>query len=236
MLKYQAIVKDLQARIENEEYKAGQQLPLEKEMCTTYGVSRITIKRAVDELVKKGLVVKRRGSGTFVKTMDEQDIRDISRAGQFSGFSATFKDHDVQTKVLKFDIVHPTQEIATKLQISTEDFVYDIRRVRILDGKPLVIEYTQMPIQVIPGLKMPSVETSIYSYIQDELHLRIQSAHRIVRALMPTEEEKKYLEIEGVLPILEISQVAFLSDGRAFEYSVAHHRGDSNEFRAVSTR
>ncbi len=236
MLKYEAIAAKLRKDIMSGKYSAGQQLPLEKEMCAQYDVSRITIKRAMDQLVKQGLVVKRRGSGTFVKSLDDTDVKELGMANQFNGFTATFKGRKVNTKVLRFDIIHPTSEVANKLQMSTDDFIYYVVRVRSLEGEPIVIEYTQMPIQLIPGLKRQIIEKSIYSYIENDLKLKIQSAHRTVRAIMPTEEEKKELAIEGILPLLEVEQVAFLDDGRPFEYSVAHHRGDRNVFRSVSIR
>ncbi len=236
MLKYEAIAKELRDDIVNGVYSPGQQLALEKEMCEQYGVSRITIKRAVDELVKQGLVVKRRGSGTFVKSLEDQDVKELGMANQFNGFAATFQGRDVGTQVLKFDIVHPEKEVAAKLQITEDDFIYDIIRVRSLDGEPIVVEYTQMPIQLIPGLKRHVLENSIYSFIEGDLKLKIQSAHRTVRAVMPTDEEKQELAIEGVLPLLEVEQVAFLDDGRPFEFSIAHHRGDRNVFRSVSIR
>ena len=69
MVKYQEIANELRNQIQEGVYKAGEQLALEREMCEQYGVSRITIKKAVDQLVKDGLVVKRRGSGTFVKSL-----------------------------------------------------------------------------------------------------------------------------------------------------------------------
>ena len=236
MLKYEAIASDLRKQITEGVFTPGQQLALEKEMCTQYGVSRITIKRAVDELVKEGLVVKRRGSGTFVKSLEDEDVKELSMANQFSGFAATFKGRNVGTKVLRVDIIHPEEDVAAKLQMSVDDFIYDIVRVRSLDGQPVVIEYTQMPIQLIPGIKRQVLEKSIYGYIEEELKLKIQSAHRTVRAVMPTEEEKKELDIKGVLPLLEVTQVAFLDDGRPFEFSIAHHRADRNAFRSVSIR
>ena len=236
MVKYQEIANKLRAQIQAGVYKSGEQLALEREMCEQYGVSRITIKRAVDELVKEGLVVKRRGSGTFVKSLEDEDVKELSMANQFSGFAATFKGRNVGTKVLRFDIIHPEEEVAAKLQMSVDDFIYDIVRVRSLDGQPVVIEYTQMPIQLIPGIKRQVLEKSSYGYIEEELKLKIQSAHRTVRAVMPTEEEKKELDIKGVLPLLEVTQVAFLDDGRPFEFSIAHHRADRNVFRSVSIR
>ena len=167
MLKYEAIAAKLRKDIMSGKYSAGQQLPLEKEMCAQYDVSRITIKRAMDQLVKQGLVVKRRGSGTFVKSLDDTDVKELGMANQFNGFTATFKGRKVNTKVLRFDIIHPTSEVANKLQMSTDDFIYYVVRVRSLEGEPIVIEYTQMPIQLIPGIKMNVLEHSIYHYIDD---------------------------------------------------------------------
>ena len=151
MNKYEQIARDIYNDIASGKYEPGSQLALEKEMCAQYGVSRITVKRAVDELVKQGLVVKRRGSGTFVKGVQEEDVENVGMCGQFGGFSNTHQGHQVSTDVKKFEIVHPSPEVAEKLKISTEDFVYDIIRIRYLDGKPENVEYTQMPIEVIPG-------------------------------------------------------------------------------------
>ena len=189
---------------------------------------------AVDELVKQGLVVKRRGSGTFVKGVQEEDVENVGMCGQFQGFSKSNEGHDIRTEVKRFEIIHPTEKIAEKLKIGVDDFVYDIVRVRFLDGKPSNVEYTQMPIEVIPGVKMDVLENSIYNHIENVLKLQIQSAHRTVSADMPTEEEKDWLQIEGVMPVLQVVQVAFLSDGRPFEYSKSRHRADSSVFRAVS--
>lgn len=237
MIKHQEIANDLRGQIQSGVYKSGEQLALEREMCEHYGVSRITIKKAVDQLVKEGLVVKRRGSGTFVKSLANEDVHDISMANQFSGFSKNFAGHEVTTEVVRFDIIHPEPEIAEKLNITTDDFVYDIVRLRKVDGRPLVIEYTKMPIELIPGIKRDVLEKSIYQYIENQLHFKIQSAHRFIRALLPTEQEEKLLQIKhGTLPILEVEQIAFLDDGRAFEYSKAHHRGDEQTFRVVSIR
>jgi len=66
--------------------------------------------------------------------------------------------------------------------------------------------------------------------------MHIQSAHRTVRAVMPTEMEQELLGITGKLPVLEVQQTAFLSDGRPFEYSLSRHRGDKMDFKAVSVR
>lgn len=238
MLKYEKIADDLRQAIRQGKYTSGDQLPLEKDMCDKYKVSRVTIKRAVDVLVNQGLVTKRRGSGTFVKTLDDNYAKQlsISTGNQFCGFMETHKGSNVSTKVLKFEIIHPTEEVAVKLQMSTKDFVYDIIRLRLLDGVPWVIEYTMMPIQLVPGIRHEILEHSIYHHIEKTLKLSIQSAHRIVRAVRSTELEQEQLQLPPDAPLLEVEQVAFFSDGHPFEYSISHHRADKSEFSAISIR
>jgi GntR family transcriptional regulator len=236
MAKYEEIAEDIRNGILSGKYNPNEQLPLEKEMCEYYGVSRITIKKAVDELVIQGLIIKRRGSGTFVKAVGGSDVQELSMARQFEGFSETNKDKKVSSKIVKFEVIHPTEEIATKLKITCDDFVYYTVRTRYADDVPYVMDYVYMPIGLIPGIKNDVLLNSIYGYIENELKLKIKSAHRIIRAILPNELEQEWLEIESNFPILEVEQVGFLDNGQPFEYSRSRHRSDKIEFRTVSIK
>ena len=105
-----------------------------------------------------------------------------------------------------------------------------------MEGEPIVIEYMIMSISLIQGINEEVLENSIYSYIENNLKFKIQSAHRTIRAVKSTELERKHLKISDDLPILEVEQVAFLSDGQPFEYSISHHRADKTAFSAISIR
>ncbi len=236
MLKYEEIAEDIKSKIEVGEYLPNDQVPLEKEMCEKYSVSRITIKKAMDQLVMKGLVVKRRGSGTFVKDIDNKEVYDISTSNQFEGFTKTFSDKKIISKIVEFKIINAKDEIADKLKISEDEFVYYIVRARYADGVPYVMEYTYMPIDIIPGIKIDTLKGSIYEYIEEILNLKIKSAHRTIRASLPTKMEQEYLEISENFPILEVEQSAYLDTGQAFEYSKSRHRSDKFEFKSISVK
>ncbi len=134
-------------------------------------------------------------------------------------------------------LIPASGDIAQRLQLAEGSFVCYICRTRLADGKPHVVEYTYMPTDFITGITMEVVQSSIYSYIEETLKLKIQSAHRIARAAMPTEQEKLWLDMgEEPMPVLEIEQVAYLNDGRIFEYSKSRHRADCFELRTVSVR
>ena len=236
MSKYKEIADDIRKGILDGKYTPNEQLPLEKEMCQYYDVSRITIKKAVDELVNDGLVVKRRGAGTFVKDVDSVEAKELSMSRQFSGFSASHKKDKIKSKIAKFEVINATAEIAEKLRITEEDFVYHIIRTRYNDDNPVVVEYTYMPISLIPGIKNDVLESSIYGYIEGTLKLKIKSAHRTIRAARPNDTDRENLEIDESYPILTVDQVAFLDNGKPFEYSSSHHKFDTIEFKTVSIK
>jgi GntR family transcriptional regulator len=236
MLKYKEIAQDLRDKIVSGIYKVNEQLPFEREMSINYNVSRITIRKAVDLLVAEGLIVKRRGAGTFVKDINDEEAIEIAMKKQFLGFSTTYSGHNVKSKVINFKIINPDEKTANKLKIGRNEFIYHIERVRYLDNEPFVLEKTFMPITLIPGLQKKDLESSIYDYIENVLKLKIQSSHRTVRAGLPTEKEQKYLRIDKCFPVLEGEQVAFLNNGQAFEYSISRHRGDRAEFKMINIK
>lgn len=234
MLKYEKIAFDIKEDILSEKYKPNEQLPFEKELCEKYNVSKMTVKKALDLLVNDGLIIKRRGSGTFVKDITEKEIQRIIEKKQFSGLTTTSIGHKVTSKVLEFKIINATKEIADILKIEEDEFIYFVHRVRYVDDKAVVIEKTYIPLNLIPGMKLADVKKSIYGYIKDKLGLNIQSAHSTVRAMKSNELDRKYLNLEKDEPILEVERVAYLDNGKVFEYSFSRHRYDKFEFKSIT--
>lgn len=234
MLKYEKIAFDIKEDILSEKYKPNEQLPFEKELCEKYNVSKMTVKKALDLLVNDGLIIKRRGSGTFVKDITEKEIQRIIEKKQFSGLTTTSIGHKVASKVLEFKIINATKEIADILKIEEDEFIYFVHRVRYVDDKAVVIEKTYIPLNLIPGMKLADVKKSIYGYIKDKLGLNIQSAHSTVRAMKSDELDRKYLNLEKDEPILEVERVAYLDNGKVFEYSFSRHRYDKFEFKSIT--
>lgn len=234
MLKYEKIAFDIKEDILSEKYKPNEQLPFEKELCEKYNVSKMTVKKALDLLVNDGLIIKRRGSGTFVKDITEKEIQRIIEKKQFSGLTTTSIGHKVTSKVLEFKIINATKEIADILKIEEDEFIYFVHRVRYVDVKAVVIEKTYIPLNLIPGMKLADVKKSIYGYIKDKLGLNIQSAHSTVRAMKSDELDRKYLNLEKDEPILEVERVAYLDNGKVFEYSFSRHRYDKFEFKSIT--
>ncbi len=238
MLKYQSIAADLQRSIEDGTLKPNEKLPTVVELCELYSVSKITVKRALDILTENGLISSKRGSGTYVKNTTElpEDSFLFGRSDRALGFSTEHRNDPkkVTSVVYVFSIVTPPADVARHLNIGPDDFTYYHERVRCLDGVPIVIEYTYMPLDLIPGLKKSTLYKSVYRYIEDEVGLKISSFHRILRAVHASAQEAERLEMTAGDPMLEIAQVGFLDDGTPFEYSVSRNVGDRYELRDVN--
>ncbi|MGO2696632.1 GntR family transcriptional regulator [Bavariicoccus seileri] len=236
MEKYIMISNDIRNKILKGTYQAGQQLPFEKELGAIYDASKMTVKKGLDLLVSEGLIIKRRGSGTFVKDLSQEEIERVSIANQFRGTTARNPDKSVTSKVLNFSVIKPPQLVRQKLNLEEDGFVYDIYRIRYVDGAPRVIEKTYMPISHTFGLKLKHVEQSIYEYIEGELGLKIQSAHRKLTVRKATEEEAEYLKLQAGDPVGIAEQIAYYDTGTAFEYSISIHRYDDFSVEMVLTR
>ncbi len=120
-----------------------------------YSVSKITVKRAIEQITEEGLITSRRGSGTYVKDTAglPGQVFFQGKNDRAQGFSYEHRGEKVTSVVYDFSIVNPPAEVATQLGMAEDDFAYHIARVREVDGQPIVIEYTYMPLELIPGLK-----------------------------------------------------------------------------------
>lgn len=234
MVKYIDIADDIRSKIIEEKYTYGQKLPYEYVLCVTYHCNKETMKKALDILVKEGLIVRRRGAGTFVKdynpSMDNSNKVDQFAKGLTQHYEGIKK---IESEVITFEVIPSDETISKKLQIEEGSFVYHIIRFRKLDDKPYSLEITYMPISVIPNLKLDHLKHSIYKYIEDDLKLKIQSAHKVVRGHLSSPLEQDYLGLKDTEPYFEVEQVAYLSSGIIFEYSFSRFHYNDFELKTV---
>lgn len=226
MEKYKVIANAVRKKIIEGEYLPDQKLPSEKEMGEIFQASKLTIKKAIDILVSEGLIVKRRGSGTFVKSLSIEEMERLIVDNQMRGTSAFHPDKEVTSKILQYEIVPATEKVASKLNIPMDTQVYEIYRVRLVNKQPTVIEKTFMPVSIIPGLRKTDLEGSIYTYIEDKLGLYIESGHRTISVRKANDIEVEELQLETGDPVGVAEQIGFLSNGAPFEYSISVHRYD----------
>ncbi len=220
MVKYIDIADDIRKKIATNVYDHGQKLPYEYVLCANYRCNKTTMKKALEILVKEGLIVRRRGAGTFVK--DADTLTKLQGEQPFHGLTQTYPDSKVTSRVIEFEVVSADETLAHHLHVEQGSFVYHIIRHRFVDEKSYGIEYIFMPISLIPDLKIEHLQGSIYSYIEDELGLTIHGIHKIIHTVPSGSLDHELLGIPENVPAIEIEQVGYLSNGVVFEYSLSH--------------
>lgn len=226
MEKYKIIANSIRKRIIEGDYVSDQKLPSEKEIGDEFVASKLTVKKALDILVGEGLIIKRRGAGTFVKSLSVDEMERLIVDNQMRGTTAFNPDKKVTSKVLSFSVVQASQLVSRKLNLVEASPVYEIYRVRFVDGSPSVIEKTYMPLDVISGLTKKNVEGSIYEYIEEKLGLKIESGHRTITVRKAADFEADELALEYGDPVGIAEQTGYLNTGVQFEYSISVHRYD----------
>lgn len=237
MVKYIDIADDIRSKIFDKKYTYGQKLPYEYVLCVAYHCNKETMKKALDILVKEGLIVRRRGAGTFVKNYDasSEDATQLKQSGL--GLTRKLKGKgELKSEIIEFSVIPSDEHISKKLQIEEGSFVYHIIRKRVFDDKPYCLEITYMPISIIPNLKLEHLKGSIYQYIEKELKLKIQSTHKTIRAHLSSPLEQENLGLKEYEPYIEVEQTAYLSSGIIFEYSFTRYHYNNFELQTVTVQ
>ena len=171
--KYKEIAKDLQTKIENGVYKSGERLPVERILCETYNVSRMTIRHALQYLEKKNIIRIDPSRGPFVL-----DTR-IERRQEIHSFSELMeqKGYTCHSKVIQLEKVMPDILLQERFQISEKDPVYLLHRVRYANDEVMALEYAYINAKFCPGLEMFNFEKySLYDIFHEHYNIQIAYA------------------------------------------------------------
>lgn len=198
--KYYLVKKAIVENIDNEVYASKAPIPSERELMETYQVSRITVRKAIDELVTEGYLYKVQGKGTYVKT-DE---------GSSNLFSITSCTDDVlrlgmkpSKEVVVFELVNPNVKRSKALEITTDDKIYMIGRILYADTEPLNYTVTFLPEKIFPGLlKYDLKKESLYKIMTEVYGVKITKARRTIEAIGAQDEIAEYLDIKEGTPII----------------------------------
>ena len=183
------------------------------------------MKKALEILVKEGLIIRRRGAGTFVKELNVSENNETVRM--------RFEGHDVTSDIKVFEVIPSDKKIAEKLQIDEGDFVYHIIRNRSVDGKPYCVEITYIPLYRLVNLKADVLKDSLYKYVINQLHMTVQSCHLKITSALSTILEQSFLGLGEGEPYIQEEQTTYLSNGSVFELTFNRRHYADFEFQTV---
>ncbi len=214
MIKYIEISNQIRDKIKDGTYQPAERIPYEHELCDIYHCHKETMKKALDILVKEGLLIRKRGAGTFVKSRNVYD-----KSPRLLNYRLNMIE-SLKNQVLQFEVIPCHEDIAKKLEIEKEDFVYHLLCLQSIENEVIGLEDLYIPIFKVPRLHVKDVECSLYDYVKHELGLEIQYIFRQLKGVLSTSLEQQYLGLKELEPCIQIHKTSYLSDGSILEYRV----------------
>jgi len=206
----------LRREIDSGRWGPGDRLPTERELGESFGCSLVTVRRALDELVREGSIVRTRGRGTFVRERAiERELADLT---SFTAEMA-LKGLTPRTETLSTEIVESTPSTAERLGIEPGLPVYSIERLRIVGDEPLLLEHVFIPEHFFPGLLSIDLNTtSLYAHLSERYGVDLVGGHETLEPALPSDREARLLKQDRGEPVLLLKLVSSSADGRPIEY------------------
>jgi GntR family transcriptional regulator len=208
----------------------GEAIATEAALEERFGVSRITIRKALDDLEGEGLVVRQQGRGTFVRqpklTHELTAITSWTEQLRALGY-------EPHTSNVECETVPAPKRIAAMLEVGDEPLVR-LSRLRLADDEPVSVMINYLPARLVPGLAERGLrDESLYEYLEREHRLVPATAVDTVETREATEQEAELLGIPPYSPVIQVTRVSHLEDGSPLEVALATSRGDRYQYRVV---
>lgn len=226
---YVQIARKLSDDVRNGRYQVDQALPSERLLSELLDVSRVTARKAIDQLVEQGLVVRRRGSGNYIAPRIEQALSNLS------SFSEQLQQRGYRpgSRWLKRSIVTASAEEQLSLGLSPNTKVARLERLRLADDVVMAYEVSVLPYRVVPDPQV--IGASLYEYLNGIGKAPIRALQHI-RAMNASDALAEQLGVPENQAVLFITRIAYLESGEAVELTHSYCRSDHYDFVAEMRR
>jgi len=219
---YYQLRENLAKKIASHEWKPGEKIPSEAELCKTYNVSRITVRKAIEDLVRSGQLIKHQGKGTFVTNVSMEH-----KLSKFYSFSEelTLSGMTERAQILSFDIVPAGEEVSEKLSMQKHEQIFMIKRLRMADEMPYTVEISYIPYALCPGLTEKNItENGLYNSMRS-LNIFPERIIEKIRAAVVSKSDAGLMKIKPNAPAIKLERLTYYGV-LTIEYCVSIVRGD----------
>jgi GntR family transcriptional regulator len=231
---YVQIREALRQRILNGEYFPSTRLPSESELERVYGVSRITVRQALRDLEEEGLLHKVHGKGTFTGRH-----KAAQNATQLRGFGEAMAEqgHRTLNQVLSFRQIPADGQVAAALQLPAGTQVCELKRLRLLDGEPISVDHTYLPVHIGEQLVKFDLETrDVFEIFETEMRIELSAARLEIEAIRGTRALARSLGTSPSDPILRVNRLTSTTAGVAIDYEHLFYRADRFKYQVNVSR
>ena len=208
-------------------FDTGGQVPPERELVEKYGVSRMTVRRALSELVNEGLLVREQGRGSFVvRPRVQEQLRHLTSFTE----DMKLRGFPTKSKITDFRIV-TDETVTTKMEIPADEELVRLQRIRFVKKEPIALQTAFVRSQFCPNLvEQGLVDGSLYKTLEERYGLRLGRAVQTIEAKPADEYEEKMLGVKIGQPVLGLERLTYLQNGQPIEYVRSTYRGDRYRF------
>jgi GntR family transcriptional regulator len=228
------IKETLRARILDGTYPSMSQMPSERDVGDEFGASRITVRHALADLQREGLIFTRQGKGTFVsRPRARQDVNSLM------GFAESMAPlgYEVINELLGLDFIEADGTVSERLRLKPRTRVARIRRLRLLDQRPVSLELTYVPEWLGSKLARADLITrDIFLIIESDCSTRLGHAELTIDAMLADPSLAAALRIEPDAPVMRIERLTHDLDGRPIDFEYLYFRADAFQYRLVINR
>lgn len=230
---YAQVRETIRERIATGELKPGERLLPEEELATLMGMSRMTIRRGILDLIDEGLLYRRRGVGTFVahRHIDRHHNRLCSYLE-----SAAKEGFTPRIEVLQREISGANHLVARALNLRDDEPIVHVRTLRLADGEPLSIHDEYVPYRLYPDILDGDIETRPLWDLLGDKGTQIKRAVQRVEARLAEEDMAQLLGAEEGAPILYKLRTVYSEDGTPVAFAICHNRGDRYSLTTTLSR
>lgn len=204
--------------------KPGEAIPSERDLCRELGVSRPTVRAAIDDLVRSGLLVRERGRGTFT---GPHRVTQALASTTGNSFYAPPAEGNWLSRILEFGSAPAGARLAARLQLSPADPVLRVVRLRVVDDEPMAIERIHLPHALVDGLVPADMESgSFYRFLRERFNVDVRTAVQTIEPTVTDETEAELLHVPQYAPALLFERTTRDVGGRIVEFTRSIYRGD----------
>lgn len=226
---YYQVKESLLEKIKRRQFNVGDLIPSESELQESYQVSRITVRRAVQELVQEGHLHTQQGKGTFVsKPKASQELNLITSWAE----TMTALGMQPESKVIHFSEEQATVNIAKMLNMPIGDRIYRLERIRFADNEPICLMTNYLSPAIVPGLPLKGLQgESLYEMLESNYNIVLSRAEETVEARAATANEAALLDIKRGAPLLHATRVTYDITNRPIEFVISITRADRYSYK-----
>ncbi len=229
--KYIRVAKSIEKQIYEGDWKGTEKLPTEDKLISIYNVGRNTVRKAITILVRRGILMSIQGSGVFIRNVARDGYINLE---DFYGLTQGFRLNSITSTLIKLEQTKANEHVSELLKCKVGTPIYYIERVRLLDGRPFVLEYSYFNKKIVPYLNEEIVLKSIYGFITKDLEKSIGYVDRVITAGKLNKVQADLLHLQEGDPALISSNTAMLSSGVVFDYSIDVHHYIESKFLKIS--